>query len=140
LFAGGFGVSLIFAVLQIMPEKSKMLSEPIVYYRKVKFTYERRNLSVTEIDLLIKAAYIGELERNIEKKSFKLLLKNTFYNIAFYFATLACIPYLYCVWRYINLEKNDKKQSKFVSISVVLPKPIICGEENQNIRQLMPGK
>ncbi|SFN20656.1 hypothetical protein SAMN05428949_1917 [Chitinophaga sp. YR627] len=107
-FAVFFGVSLVFAVLQMLPERLRMLPDPKIYYKLIKNIYELAGLSQEEIDIQLKASYISELEKNIDKRRIKLLRKTTFYNLAFYFAIISCIPYLYCIWKNIYLEKKNE--------------------------------
>jgi hypothetical protein len=105
-FAGLFAVSLVFAVLQMLPEKLLVLTDPEIYYKYLKLMYQIQGLSSDIIDTQIKAGYIEELEKIIEKIKRKLKQKTAFHILAFYSAIVACIPYLYCIWEYINLDKK----------------------------------
>lgn len=105
-FGGLFVASLVFAVLQMLPEKLRLLSTPETYYKLLKLLYYTLGFPPDIVDTKIKASYIKDLERLIEQRRRKLQRTTTFHNFAFYFAIIACIPYLYCIWEYINLNKN----------------------------------
>ncbi|TWV98832.1 hypothetical protein [Chitinophaga pinensis] len=105
-FGGLFAVSLIFAVLQMLPEKLLLLSTPETYYKFLKFLYQTLGLPPDITDIQIKSSYIEDLEKIIETRKRKLKRATTFYHFAFYLAITACIPYLYCIWEYINLDKK----------------------------------
>lgn len=105
-FAGMFGASLVCAVLQMLPEKLLISSNPETFYKSIKFMYQIQGFPPDVIDTQVKASYIKELEVIIEKRRRKLTRTATFHEFAFYFAIIACMPYLYCLWEYLNLDKK----------------------------------
>ena len=105
-FGGLFGASLIFSVLQMLPDKLSMPPDPETYYKVIKFTYQIQGLSPDIVDTQVKASYIQKMEKIIEKRRRKLKHTTTFHHFAFYFAIIACIPYLYCILEYIFLDKK----------------------------------
>ncbi|ACU60083.1 hypothetical protein [Chitinophaga pinensis] len=67
-FGALFGVSLVFAVLQMLPERLKMLRDPEVYYRYTKQFYEYQGMSQEQVDLYVKTNYLSELEKTLIKE------------------------------------------------------------------------
>lgn len=105
-FSGLFAVSLVFTVLQMLPEKLLISPTPDTYYKSLKFMYQIQGHPPHVVDIQVKATYINELERIIEKRRRKLKRTTSFHHLAFYSAIIACIPYLYCIWEYLNLDKK----------------------------------
>lgn len=124
-----FIISIVNCILLLSPVTSDILQAPYMYYSALKENYNEAGILPQKADTLLKTSYIVELENAIIKNGTELKRKLSFYNRAFHYAIIACIPYLYCIWTQINHEKKQLTEVKFVHISVVLPKPIIYVEK-----------
>lgn len=107
-----FIISIINSILLLSPEGLNILLAPNLYYKNIKQVYEKKGLPSAETDALIKGRYIMELEKAIIANRFKLHRKISFYNRSFYYAIVACIPYLYCIWLHIDIEKKSYSKER----------------------------
>jgi hypothetical protein len=103
------GISLIYTVRLLLPVNRAPLGEPRMYYAALRQRYEEIYRERDEVDKLIKASYIDELEQAVQRSKAILKRKARFYHIAFSFALVACVPYLLCVGFQISI-KDDKVQ------------------------------
>ena len=131
-----FIISIINSILLLSPEGLNLLPEPATYYLELKEVYEAEGFPPTETDTIIKVSYIAELEEAVIKKGGELHLKVSFYNRAFYYAILACIPYLHCTWTQIDPDKKIifKKETNN-NFSSFTKTNHICGKRNENLRK-----
>lgn len=98
--------SLFYAVKLLIPAKYLHLLEPKDYYGPHREYYERKGFKKEDVDTLLKASYVFELQRVTETNKNILTRKNTFYNRAFTFAIFACIPYLICLGFHVSIKDN----------------------------------
>lgn len=104
-----FTISLINTVRLLIPVEVAYLQEPKLYYEEYRLGYEANNGVQAEVDALIKASYIDELEEAVKVNNAIFKRKGSFYYSAFTFAILASIPYLLCIGFQIAI-KDDKIQ------------------------------
>ncbi len=131
-----FVISIINSILLLSPGKLGILVMPNLYYKHVKLFYEENGISADATDVLIKGHYIAELEKAVTRNGVKLHRKISFYNRSFYYAIIACIPYLYCVWpQIINEKKHNQKTDNIHNLSSFTKTNHICGRENQNTKK-----
>jgi hypothetical protein len=102
-------VSLIYTLLLLIPVKTAYLREPEIYYKSVRDDYEIEFRSQEDVDLLIKTAYIGELEEVIKFNKNIFNRKEIFYRNAFTFAILSFVPYIICIGFQLSINNNLKK-------------------------------
>jgi hypothetical protein len=104
-----FIFSLVNTIRFLIPVEVAYLIEPKTYYETFRLSYEAEGRKQAEVDKLIKASYIDELEEavSVNNKIFKR--KGLFYYRAFNLCIYACIPYLFCLGFQIAL-KDDKVQ------------------------------
>jgi len=122
----------------LSPGALHILVAPNVYYRRIKQFFEAGGIPPAQSDALIKNYYITELEKAISTNKLKLNRKMLFYNRAFRFAIIACIPYLYCIWQEINFEKKIILKKEAVNnLSSFTKTNHICGGRNQNTKRSM---
>lgn len=136
LFCILFTISIINFILLLSPEGLNLLPEPATYYLELKEIHEAEGFPPKETDTIIKISYIAALEEAVIKKGGELHLKVSFYNRAFYYAILSCIPYLHCTWTQINQEKKiifkTETNNNFSSFTKTNH---ICGKGNKNLRK-----
>lgn len=139
LFCVLSGVSVVNSVLLLSPEALYVLIAPSVYYTRIKQIFEKKGIPSLQTDTIIKTYYIMELEKAVVVTRLKLNRKTSFYNWAFRFAIMACIPYLHCIWMEINSEKKTiLKKEAINNLSSFTKTNHICGgRENQNTRKSM---
>jgi len=136
LFCILFIISVINSTMLLSPEALHILVAPSVYYTRIKEFFEAEGIQPAQSDIIIKNYYIIELENAIIKNRFRLNRKTSFYNRAFHFAIMACIPYLHCIWLQINIEKKViLKKDSFNNLSSFTKTNHICGRENQNSKK-----
>ncbi|PWV45889.1 hypothetical protein [Chitinophaga sp. S165] len=107
-----FSISIVNCILLLSPVSSDVLRAPRIYYRELKENYEEAGILPQKTDTIIKNSYIVELENAINKNENKLQRKFAYYNRAFHYAILACIPYLHCIWMQINYDKKTISKSE----------------------------
>ena len=119
IFAILFVLSLWNTIRLIMPVKISYLNNPKYYYMDIRLEYKQANmsnntnLSQEEIDALIKASYISELEESVEYNYKLFLRKSSFYFRALIFGLLCVLPFLVCVGYHIS-EKDDSIQKVLI--------------------------
>lgn len=104
-----FTFSLINTVRFLIPIEVAYLKEPKIYYEEFRLSYEGEGREQEEVDKLIKASYIDELEEAVSVNNTIFKRKGLFYYKAFNFAIYASIPYLLGLGFQIAL-KDDKVQ------------------------------
>ena len=136
LFCFLFTVSIVNSIMLLSPEALYVLIAPRVYYAEIRQFLETKNIPPSQIDAIIKTYYIIELERAIITNELRLNRKTSFYNRAFHFAIMACIPYLHCIWLQINSEKKTiHKKETIDNLSSFTKTNLICGGKNQNSKR-----
>jgi hypothetical protein len=121
LFLVFLSISVAYTVKLLIPVKIAYLLKPKEYYTNLRLRYENRQLSVQEMDGLIKASYITALETAFDKSFENFTAKRSYYQIALTFSLLAVIPYLICLGFYLskkddNIQKNEVVNKKLISI------------------------
>ncbi len=118
---GLFSYSLIYTVRFLMPVEAAYLIEPKTYYLHFRKSYEQHYIK-KEVNALIKASYINELERAIVINKHLFERKNGFYRKAFTCALLSCIPYLICLGFEFSIKEKKVRKVKIVHNLVTLNK------------------
>jgi hypothetical protein len=138
LFCILFIISIVNSIMLLAPGALYILVAPSVYYTGVKQFFEAEGIPPAQSNVLIKNYYITELEKAIITNNLRLQRKTSFYNRAFHFAIMACIPYLYCIWLQINSEKKTILKKETIDNLISFTKTNhICGGKNQNTKRLM---
>jgi hypothetical protein len=133
-----FIISIINSIMLLSPEGPSLLLEPATYYLELKTVYETEGFVPPETDAIIKGSYIAELEKAVIEKKFELHRKVSFYNRAFYYAILSCIPYLHCTWTQINPNKKIILKKEIIdNFSSFNKTNHICGKRNKNSKRSM---
>lgn len=109
IFISLFSISLTNTVRLLIPVEVAYLQEPKLYYEEYRIGYEEENRERNEVDALIKASHINELEEAVSVNNEIFKRKGLFYYRAFTFAILASVPYLLCIGFQIAI-KDDKVQ------------------------------
>ncbi|SHN43815.1 hypothetical protein SAMN05216311_11664 [Chitinophaga sp. CF418] len=136
LFCTLFIISIVNSIMLLSPEALYILVAPSVYYKRIRQTFETKGISSAQTDVMVKRYYITELEKAIITNRLKLNRKTSFYNRAFRFAIMACIPYLYCIWLQINSEKKVLLKKEIINnLSSFTKTNHICGGKNQNSKK-----
>ncbi len=108
-----FSISIFFLIKLIMPVEIAYLVSPRKYYTDLRLEYEKQNGDNQEVDKLIKASYIDELETAIATNERVFRRKSSFYYNALTFVLLAAVPYLICIGYHVI---NNKEQIQKVEI------------------------
>lgn len=131
-----FLISIINSILLLSPRGISVLLTPDLYYKVMKQVFEEMGHPSSDVEALIKSLYIVELEGAVNENSVKLHRKISFYNRAFYFAIISCIPYLYCIWAHINIEKKViSNKDNIHNLTSFTETNHICGRRNQSIKK-----
>ncbi len=106
--------SLFYAVKLLIPARYLHLQEPRDYYGPHREYYEGMGFQKEEVDTLLKASYVSELQRVTETNKRILTRKNTFYNRAFTFAIFASVPYLICLGFHVGMKENKVYKAEVI--------------------------
>ncbi len=130
-------ISIVNSIMLLSPGALYILVAPNTYYTGIKQFFEAKSIPPRQSDDLIKSYYITELEIAITTNMLKLNRKTSFYNRAFHFAIMACIPYLHCIWMEMHFEKKTilKKEETNKLSSFTKTNHICSGRENQNTKR-----
>jgi hypothetical protein len=109
IFIISFSISLINTIYLLTPVKVTHLLKPEVYYKEYRSDFEDGVRIKSEIDRLLKEAYVDELEEAVNENEKILNKKKSFYLNAFIFALLSAIPYLICLFFQLSMKGNHFK-------------------------------
>ncbi|MBO9151039.1 hypothetical protein ACFOTA_02395 [Chitinophaga sp. GCM10012297] len=90
----------------MIPKDVSHLLAPLEYYEIHRVKYESETNDRHEVDVLLKAAYIDELESAVKTNKLNVTRKIKFYRKAFTLAMWAIIPYLICVGFYVCMKQD----------------------------------
>lgn len=99
--------SLFYTVRFLMPKDVSHLLAPQEYYEIHREKCERETNDKQEVDMLLKAAYIDELELAVNTNKLNVARKIKFYRKAFSLAMWAIIPYLVCVGFHVCMKQDS---------------------------------
>ncbi|MGZ3911522.1 MAG: hypothetical protein ACXVBR_15625 [Flavisolibacter sp.] len=105
-----FVISIIFTIKLVIPVEVAYLEIPKRYYQDYRLTYERHFQNQQQIEMLLKASYINELETALDTNEKVFRRKSSFYYNALMYALLCSLPYIICLG--FHLSKNDDKVQK----------------------------
>lgn len=109
IFSLLFLTSVFFTIRLIIPVDVAYLDVPKKYYEEYLLRYEQTETNKEEIEKLLKASYIDELEEALIKNNQVFRRKSSFYYNALMYALLSSVPYLICIGFHIS-KKEDKIQ------------------------------
>lgn len=91
-------LSIFYFIRLLLPVTVMHLDPPAEYYDNLMSKYEKMYiLDTVDIDLILKNAFVDELEKEILKSKAIFERKGAYFKIALQFAILALIPYCVCV-------------------------------------------
>lgn len=118
LFLLLFIFSIVFTIRLLIPVAVAYLVEPKRYYAEYLLTYQNKTSNKDEVDKLVKASYIDELEKAVTNNNTIFKRKGFFYYRAFIFGIIAALPYLVCLSFHFS-----KKQENIEKVEVInMPK------------------
>ncbi|MFP5042412.1 hypothetical protein [Parasediminibacterium sp. JCM 36343] len=109
------GFSLFNTIRLLMPISVAYLDEPKIYYRTFRMSYEEEGKTKEEVDNLIKASYINELEEAVSINKGLFTRKGNFYLKALQCGLLACIPYLFCLLFHFGIKTDTIQKVEIVN-------------------------
>jgi hypothetical protein len=104
-----FLLSVYNTVRLIIPVNVAYLTTPDKYYEGFRLTYEQEIQQQSEIEKLLKASYISELEKTLKINVEVFRRKSSFYYNALMYSLLSAVPYIICVGFHIS-NKEDAIQ------------------------------
>jgi len=115
LFILLFIISLYNTIRLIIPVQIPYLNGPKIYYEGFRLEYEQTIKTQAEIENLLKASYINELE--VALSNFERIFdrKSSFYYNALLYALLAAIPYIICVGFHISQKENTIQKVEIIN-------------------------
>jgi len=111
-----FITSIIYTIRLLIPVEVAYLVEPKRYYEEYRINYEEKTKVKDEVDKLVKASYINELEQAVTNNNNLFKRKGFFYYKAFMFGILAVLPYLICLS--FHFSKKDENIQKVEIINI----------------------
>ena len=110
LFLIIFLCSIYYTIRLLVPNEVASLVKPKRYYSELRKQYESEyQKQPAEVDLLLKASYIDELEKALDTNRELYNRKAYFYQRALFLALISAIPYLVCLGFHFTV-KNDQIQ------------------------------
>jgi hypothetical protein len=106
LFSLLFIYSLIFTIRLLIPVEIAHLDSFKKYYETYRLRYEAEIKDHDEVDKLLKASYIDELEEAVERNAAAFRRKSHFYYSALTYSLISAAPYLVCLGFHIA-QKED---------------------------------
>jgi hypothetical protein len=110
-----FTVSLYYTVRLIIPVEIYNLTMPRKYYEDFRLVYEEIIHNQAEVEKLLKASYIDELEKILGNYQQVFRRKSSFYYNALMFALLSAIPYIICVGFHIAKKEENIQKVEIVN-------------------------
>ena len=99
-------VSLVFTVRLLIPVEIAYLDPLQKYYATYRLQYEITTENREEIDQLLKASYIHELEEAVDRNTAAFRKKSHFYYSGLTYALVSAVPYLICLGFHVA-QKED---------------------------------
>jgi hypothetical protein len=115
VFALLFLASLYHTVRLIMPVEIAYLDAPKKYYQELRLTYEQTIKNQAEIEKLIKASYIDELETTLSNYEQLFRRKSSFYYNALMYGLLSAVPYIICIGFHISKKEENIQKVEVVN-------------------------
>jgi hypothetical protein len=106
-FAFLFSISLYHTVRLIIPVDITYLDAPKKYYQELRLTYEQTIRIQAEVEKLLKASYIDELETTLSIYEMLFRRKSSFYYNALMYGLLSAVPYIICVGFHISTKEEN---------------------------------
>ena len=117
-----FTVSLYYTVRLIIPVEIAYLTAPRKYYEEFRLVYEEIIKNQAEIEKLLKASYIDELEKTLNNYQQVFRRKSSFYYNALMYSLLSAVPYIICVGFHISKKEENVQKVEIVNSK----KLVIC--------------
>lgn len=114
-FALLFTVSLYYTVRLIIPVEVYFLTAPRKYYEDFRLVYEEIMQNQAEVEKLLKASYIDELETTLSNYEQFFKRKSSFYYNALMYALLSAVPYIICVGFHISKKDENVQKVEIVN-------------------------
>jgi hypothetical protein len=109
-----FIISLIYTVRLIIPVEIYYLTAPRKYYQDFRMVYEEIIQNQSEVEELLKASYIDELEKILGNYQQVFRRKSSFYYNALMYALLSAIPYIFCIGFHISIKEENIQKVEVV--------------------------
>ncbi|PUZ29974.1 hypothetical protein GA0116948_11545 [Chitinophaga costaii] len=139
-----YGFSLLFLVSAfntirlLIPVEVAYQREPRRYYETYRLNYEDGIRTPTEVDILVKASYIEELELAVRTNFYIMERKKLFYYRALIFALLACGPYLLCIGFQLSMKTEKIQKVDIVNFSNLVENKLMAKEIKQTSQSISP--
>ncbi|RZJ56013.1 MAG: hypothetical protein EOO44_01090 [Flavobacterium sp.] len=119
LFTLLFIISLVFTIRLIYPVEVAYLDKPEKYYKSIRLQYEQgiadpNNIVQSDINELIKASYILELEESVNTNNKVFKEKSSYFYNALIFGLLAALPYLVCLGYHLSKKPDTIQKVEIV--------------------------
>lgn len=109
-FAILFVISVVYTIKLVIPVQIAFLDTPKRYYEDYRLIYEQTILNnQVQVENLLKASYITELEAALNTNELVFRKKSSFYYNALMYALLAAVPYVVCIGFHVS-KKDDNIQ------------------------------
>ncbi|MDQ6904102.1 MAG: hypothetical protein M3139_13965 [Bacteroidota bacterium] len=118
VFAILFLISIGFTTRFVIPISVAYLEMPKKYYEEYRLAYEADIKDREEIEKLLKASYINELETALENNFSVFRRKSSFFYNALMYALLSVIPYLICLGFHISKREDKVQKIRIVSSEI----------------------
>lgn len=129
--------SLYYAVKLLLPGRTPYLDDPIVFYQQLLRAYNNGSRSMDEINQLIKASYISQLEPEVAWSGYLAAAKYTYYFRAIALGLMAAIPYLVCAG--FQLSLNAKNTTMNTLKICTLGEITVMSEHNKKTATPLPA-
>jgi hypothetical protein len=114
-FALLFSVSLFHAVRLIIPVEIAYLDAPKKYYQEMRLTYEQTISNQPDVEKLLKASYIDELESTLSNYEQLFRRKSSFYYNALMYGLLSAVPFIICVGFHISKKEETIQKVEIIN-------------------------
>lgn len=115
LFSILFIISLVFTIRLLIPVEIAYLEPLQKYYSEYRLKYEKTTAVKEEVDKLLKASYIDELEEAIERNTAAFQRKSHFYYSALTYSLISVVPYLVCLGFHIAKKEETIQKVHIVN-------------------------
>ena len=110
-----FLISLIYTVKLVIPVNVAYLRAPEEYYVKIRMEYERDFQRKEDVENLIKASYIIELEKTLKINEDVYRRKSSFYYNALIYSLISAVPYIICIGFHIARNEDTIQKIEIVN-------------------------
>jgi len=117
LFIGLFITSIAFTIRLLIPVEVAYLVEPKRYYSEYLIAYQKQiGNKEDEVNKLLKASYIDELEKAVTNNNKVFKRKGFFYYRAFILGIVAALPYLICLSFHFSKKQENIEKVELINM------------------------